>query len=182
MFLKKIATRCKVCHGTGVVPGNCRADEHLPCPTCQGNGVIAHKISKKRVEEKPCDNPHCHNGHIAMQEWVDGRAVIADKICPVCEGYGVVYREVEEITKESEKCPICFGRGTMRADEMRERGIEDLCPICHGKGFVVDKGLATALGIFCLITVFQPIVALVIGAFAFMIFSVKTVLFSNKNK
>ncbi len=182
MFTKKIATRCSVCHGAGVLPGNCRADELLPCPTCQGKGVIEHQTTKKHTESKDCDNPHCHQGWVTVESFENGRTVLTEKVCPICEGYGVVYREVVETTTETETCPICFGRGAMRADEMRERHIEDFCPVCHGKGFVVDKKSAMGLGAFCILAAFQPAVAVVIGAFSFMIFSVKTVLFSKKKK
>lgn len=78
----KIASRCETCHGAGVLPGRCREDELLPCPTCKGKGVIARKKSKKHVEERACDNPNCKNGRVQQLTVVDGREVLTEKACP----------------------------------------------------------------------------------------------------
>ena len=63
-FFPKVASQCETCHGAGVLPGRCREDELLPCPTCKGKGVITRKVSKKHVEERPCDNPNCKQGRV----------------------------------------------------------------------------------------------------------------------
>lgn len=117
----KIASRCETCHGAGVLPGRCREDELLPCPTCKGKGVIARKKSKKHVEERACDNPNCKNGRVQQLTVVDGREVLTEKVCPVCDGYGVIYNETVTTTTVHEKCPTCGGAAVITAGEMRRQ-------------------------------------------------------------
>lgn len=179
-FFPKIASRCETCHGAGVLPGRCREDELLPCPTCKGKGVIDHKKSKKHVEERPCDNPNCKGGVVQRVEIVDGREVLSEKTCPVCDGYGVIYRETIETTIEHEKCPDCEGRAVLTAGEMRRRKLEGFCPECHGTGFKLEEKPAKRIALFSVCAVVYPVVTIVGMAFSFMLKGVKAALFSKK--
>lgn len=179
-FFPKIASRCETCHGAGVLPGRCREDELLPCPTCKGKGVIDHKKSKKHVEERPCDNPNCKGGVVRRVEIVDGREVLSEKTCPVCDGYGVIYRETIETTIEHEKCPDCEGRAVLTAGEMRRRKLEGFCPECHGTGFKLEEKPAKRIALFSVCAVVYPVVTIVGMAFSFMLKGVKAALFSKK--
>lgn len=179
-FFPKIASRCETCHGAGVLPGRCREDELLPCPTCKGKGVIDHKKSKKHVEERPCDNPNCKGGVVQRVEIVDGREVLSEKTCPVCDGYGVIYREIIETTIEHEKCPDCEGRAVLTAGEMRRRKLEGFCPECHGTGFKLEEKPAKRIALFSVCAVVYPVVTIVGMAFSFMLKGVKAALFSKK--
>lgn len=172
----KIASRCDTCHGAGVLPGNCRDDELLPCPTCKGKGVITHKHSEKSMEERPCDNPNCHDGRVEQIQLVDGREVVTEKACPVCDGYGVIYTEHEEITTVHDKCPTCEGRGMLTAGEMRSKKIEDFCPVCHGTGIQVEEQPVKRLVKYGVAAFTYPVVTAVSTAFQFMVRSVKTVI------
>lgn len=173
-YVPKIASRCETCHGAGVLPGRCREDELVPCPTCKAKGVIPHKVIKKRVEEMPCDNPNCHNGRVQQIQMVDGREVVIEKACPVCEGYGVTYREFEEITTESEKCPTCEGRAMITAGEMRRRKLQEFCPDCHGTGYKLEEKPAKRMAMFGAFAFLYPAVSVVSLGFKFMMRSVKT--------
>ncbi len=179
-FFPKIASRCETCHGAGVLPGRCREDELLPCPTCKGKGVIDHKKSKKHVEERPCDNPNCKGGVVQRVEIVDGGEVLSEKTCPVCDGYGVIYRETIETTIEHEKCPDCEGRAVLTAGEMRRRKLEGFCPECHGTGFKLEEKPAKRIALFSVCAVVYPVVTIVGMAFSFMLKGVKAALFSKK--
>lgn len=179
-FFPKIASRCETCHGAGVLPGRCREDELLPCPTCKGKGVIDHKKSKKHVEERPCDNPNCKGGVVQRVEIVDGREVLSEKTCPVCDGYGVIYRETIETTIEHEKCPDCEGCAVLTAGEMRRRKLEGFCPECHGTGFKLEEKPAKRIALFSVCAVVYPVVTIVGMAFSFMLKGVKAALFSKK--
>lgn len=178
----KVASRCETCHGAGVLPGRCREDELLPCPTCKGKGVIAHTVTKKRVEERPCDNPDCRNGRVIRVQMVDGREVQHEVTCPVCEGYGVIYRETKEITTESEKCPTCGGKAVLTAGEMRRRKLECFCPDCHGTGFQLAEEPAKKAALFGVCALVYPAVTLVGMAFRLMLKGVKAFLFTKTPK
>lgn len=178
----KIASRCETCHGAGVLPGRCREDELVPCPTCKGKGVIPHKVITKRVEEMPCDNPNCHEGRVQQIQMVDGREVVIEKACPVCEGYGVMYREYEEITTENEKCPTCEGRAMITAGEMRRRKLEAFCPDCHGTGYKLEEEPAKRAAMLGAFTFLYPAVAVVSMGFKFMLRSVKAAFSARKSK
>ena len=176
----KIMARCKVCHGSGVLPGNCKDDELLPCPTCKGKGVILHKVSKKHTEQIPCDNPNCHEGYVKQVEKIDGREIIVEKKCPVCEGYGVAYRQIVETTTECEECPTCEGRATVSAAEMRRRNIEDFCPTCHGTGYQIERKVAKRMALIGACTFLYPTATVAAVGGLFMAKSVKASIKAGK--
>ena len=181
-FFPKIASRCETCHGAGILPGRCREDELVPCPTCRGKGVITHKVLKKRVEERPCDNPNCKNGRVQQIEIVDGREVTTEKVCPVCDGYAVLYKETVETTTESEKCPTCEGRAVVAAGELRRRKIEGICPSCHGVGYRLEEKPAKRFAMVGISAFVYPVVTLVSLAFTWMIKSVKAAVVTKASK
>lgn len=181
-FFPKIASRCETCHGAGILPGRCREDELVPCPTCCGKGVITHKVSKKHVEERPCDNPNCKNGRVQQIEIVDGREVTTEKVCPVCDGYAVLYKETVETTTESEKCPTCEGRAVVAAGELRRRKIEGICPSCHGVGYRLEEKPAKRFALVGISAFVYPVVTLVSLAFTWMIKSVKAAVVTKASK
>ena len=181
-FFPKIASRCETCHGAGILPGRCREDELVPCPTCRGKGVITHKVSKKRVEERPCDNPNCKNGRVQQIEIVDGREVTTEKVCPVCDGYAVLYKETVETTTESEKCPTCEGRAVVAAGELRRRKIKGICPSCHGVGYRLEEKPAKRFAMVGISAFVYPVVTLVSLAFTWMIKSVKAAVVTKASK
>lgn len=176
----KVASRCETCHGAGVLPGRCREDELLPCPTCKGKGVIARKTTKKQVEERPCDNPNCKNGRVQQLQIVDGREVMTEKICPVCDGYGVIYNETIETTTVHEKCPTCQGTAVLTAGEMRRRKLEGFCPDCHGTGFKLEEEPVKKAALFGVSALLYPAFALVGTAFSLMIKGVKAFIFGKR--
>lgn len=63
------------------------------CPHCAGSGKIIVQVPVGRVwpasgwrtEERPCDNPHCHNGHV---QCCDGLQAVCDAIDAVERGEG----------------------------------------------------------------------------------------------
>lgn len=179
-FFPKVASQCETCHGAGVLPGRCREDELLPCPTCKGKGVIIRKVSKKHVEERPCDNPNCKQGRVQQVQMVDGREVVTEKVCPVCDGYGVIYRETVVTTTEHEKCPECGGRAVLTAGEMRRRKLEGFCPTCHGTGYKLNEKPAKRIALFSVCAIMYPVVTMVGMAFSFMLKAVKAAFFSKK--
>lgn len=179
-FLPKLLFRCETCHGAGVLPGRCREDELLPCPTCKGKGVLVQKKSKKNVQEQPCDNPNCHNGRVQQVTVVNGREVVTDKVCPVCEGYGVIYNEVVTIETLHEKCPTCEGRAVIRADEMRRKKLESFCPDCHGTGYILAEKPAKKALHFGIGALVYPALMIVRSAFSIMLKGTKAALSSRK--
>lgn len=181
-FFPKIASRCETCHGAGVLPGRCREDELLPCPTCKGKGVITRKTSKKHVEERPCDNPNCKHGRVQQVQMVDGREVTTEKVCPVCDGYGVIYKETVATTTEHEKCPTCNGTAVLTAGEMRRRKLEGFCPDCHGTGFKLEEQPAKRAALFGVCALVYPVVTMVGLAFSLMMKAVKAAIFAKKPK
>lgn len=181
-FFPKLVARCETCHGAGVLPGRCREDELVPCPTCKGKGVLARKKSTKQVIERPCDNPQCHNGRVQRIDVVDGREVVTEKVCPVCDGYGVIYNETVVTETVHEKCPTCEGRAVLTAGEMRRRKLESFCSDCHGTGYKLEKEpgkRALRLGIGALIF---PAVTIVRTAFSLTLKGAKAAVLSKKPK
>ena len=180
----KLVSRCETCHGAGVLPGRCREDELLPCPTCKGKGVIARKKSTKEVEERPCDNPNCKNGRVQQTLVVDGREVLTEKVCPVCDGYGVIYNETVTTTTVHEKCPTCGGTAVLTAAEMRRRKLESFCPDCHGTGYKLEEQSTKRAALFGLGALIYPAFAAIGSAFSLMLRGVKAAIFNRppKNK
>lgn len=180
-LLSRFVQRCDTCHGGGIVPGRCQEDEYIPCPTCKGKGILKHKKTKTHLQEQPCDNPNCVDGWITLKKIVDGREEPFVRPCPVCDGYGVMYREVGETATAIEKCPTCAGRAILSAEEMRKRHIEDLCPDCGGKGFHVNRTSMKIIGGLGVLALFEPAVFAVLGFFGFMLYSVKQVVLGKKH-
>ena len=180
----KIASRCETCHGAGVLPGRCREDELLPCPTCKGKGVIARKKSKKHVEERACDNPNCKNGRVQQFTVVDGREVLTEKVCPVCDGYGVIYNETVTTTTVHEKCPTCGGTAVITAGEMRRRKLESFCPDCHGTGYKLEEQPVKRAALFGIGAFIYPAFAVLGTGFSLMLKGVKAAITTKvpKNK
>ncbi|MDO4281289.1 MAG: hypothetical protein Q4C56_06620 [Peptococcaceae bacterium] len=179
----KLASKCHVCHGGGILPGRCGDDELLPCPTCQGKGVIGHQVTKKDTQERPCDNPNCHDGIVEqIEQAADGRQQVVKKNCPVCQGYGVIYRETRQVTTDSEKCPTCEGRGMITAAEMKRRKLECLCPNCHGTGFELEEEPAKNLLKVAVSALVYPVVTLASMSFGFMFKSVKAAITAKSGK
>lgn len=171
-----VVEKCDACHGGGVLPGSCGDEEHVPCPHCHGKGVLVTRNKTHRHEEIPCTNPGCHGGKIRTSRIVDGNVISEEAICPVCEGYGVINRETEEITPERTLCPVCEGTGTLTAGEMRARRLEDLCPACHGTGLRLHKPAVGKLTVKAFLTFCEPAVAVVCGYFKLMLHSVRAML------
>lgn len=174
-LLSKVASKCETCQGAGVLPGRLPDTALLPCPTCKSTGVLVTTKKNKRVEEKPCDNPNCKNGKVRVLEMVDGHDEYVEKTCPVCDGYGVIYKEIVETTTETKTCPSCGGDGKITALAMRERKLEGLCPDCHGTGVRVEKEPADKMKSFGIFSVLMAPLAIVSLAFKFMVSSVKIV-------
>ena len=106
---------------------------------------------------------------------VDGHDEYVEKTCPVCDGYGVIYKEIVETTTETKTCPSCGGDGKITALAMRERKLEGLCPDCHGTGVRVEKEPADKMKSFGIFSVLMAPLAIVSLAFKFMVSSVKIV-------
>lgn len=174
--MPKLASKCQTCGGDGVLPGRLPDNTLLPCPTCEGKGVINKSSQKKRVEEKPCDNPNCKHGKVMQLTVVDGHDEMVEKTCPVCDGYGVVYKEITETTTESELCPSCNGKGMLIAADMRKKKLEGLCPDCHGTGVVMEDEPVKKVAKFGVLSILAAPVAIVSLSFKFMMSAVKIVL------
>jgi DnaJ-class molecular chaperone len=171
-----VVEKCPACQGSGVLPGKLPDDAVVPCPTCHGQGYKENKKKTVRTEEVPCTNPACHGGKIKVSRIVSGQVIEEEGICPVCEGYGVIHREIVTYTPERTVCKDCGGSGKLTAGEMRLKGMEDLCPACHGTGLKVQKPAARKLAFKSLLTFYQPAAAVVGGYFRLMLHSVRAML------
>lgn len=96
---------CPSCGGSGMI----HFDETMPCPECEGTGMI---------DGEPC--PRCGGSG----EIVEPR----DETCPACGGTGEIEQEIT--------CPHCDGTGIEPEDGGGDEPTETVCPECGGTGTI----------------------------------------------
>ena len=80
-----------------------------------GQSVEGTTVSMQTVSDAPCSS--CHG--------TGAKSGSVPRVCPRCEGSGMVTGTAGGVFGISEVCPDCRGRGLI---------VDDPCPICHGSG------------------------------------------------